>query len=469
MRSLRSAWVALGALVALIALRAASTPAWPDDWDGVGFVEAVTRFDLDHFIPHPPGYPVYVALLRAARLFTHDPTLAANAVAVSAGVAAIVLLTLATARVLGWGRAAWLGVFVAIVPLVWRTSTAIGSEAPALAFASAAVFGGTRTRRSASWWIGLSVGLGLGARLSWAPLLLPLLALAPRGARFRTLLVASAATLAWCAPFIAVVGAKHLVALARTHAIGHFQVWGGSALSEPGLERFVWLARDVFVDGLGIDRDPVGIAIGATSLVLAGLGWSAWRANDSSRRAAFARPLLVLVPYLAWIALGQNLHHQPRHALPIVVAVAGVLALAASTSSRARAAGALLFVLVAARTVIDAHSRRTIAPPGEQLVALADSLPAGVTVFGGPSVRFFELEPQPHVAGINVGTLGDVRLALGRLSPLPSRVLVTSEVEGLSLSSYPLVHVATLCRPERIERRAPCIDVLDWKAPFLRR
>jgi hypothetical protein len=462
MRSLRSAGLAVGALVGLATLRALTTPPWPDDWDGVGFVESVTRFDLDHFVPHPPGYPVYVALLRAAAVFSCEPMLAANVVAVVAGIAAVALLTLATACAYAWSEAAWVGLFVALAPLVWRTSTAVGSEAPALALASAAVFGATRTGRAASWWIGVSVGLGLGVRLSWAPLFLPLLALAPRGERLRALLLASAATLAWVVPFVAVVGAKHLLVLARTHATGHFEVWGGSALSEPGRRRMVWLARDAFVDGLGLDRDPLGIAIAALTLSLAWFGMGAWR-----KAGRPVRPLLVTLPYLVWIALGQNLHQQPRHALPLVVALAGALALAAATSPRARLVGGVLLALMAARTATDAYARRTIPPPGEQLVALVQKFPSGAAAFGGPSARFFEL--ARGATGVTVGTLGDVQLALGRLSPLPSRVLVTSELQDLEKSSYPLIHIDTLCRPPRVDRRAPCIDVFDWKVPFLRR
>jgi hypothetical protein len=311
--------------------------------------------------------------------------------------------------------------------------------------------------------VGIALGLGLGVRVSWAPLFVAMIALAPRGERLRATGVATLATLAWAVPFVRMVGLQHLVALARTHAKGHFEVWGGSAINEPGVMRLAWLARDVFVDGLGVGMDVIGVGIGALAVTLACLGLAS--------RPRVGAWLLVPLPYLAWIALGQNLHQQPRHALPMVASVAAALAVAATTGPRARIVGGALLALVAARTALDAHDRRTTPPPGAQLVALARSLPRGVATFAGPSARFFELDPGAGKApiGINVGTLGDVRLALGRLSPLPSRVLVTSEVEGLAQSTYPLEHVATLCRPPRTDRRAPCLDVFDWKAPFLRR
>lgn len=451
------------ALVALTSVRALSAPPWPDDWDGIGFVQSVTRFDLDRFSPHTPGYPVYVALLRLAALAPCTPIAAANAVAVVTGVAAIAFLVAAISRAFG-ATAAWTaGAVVASCPLVWRVSSGVGSEAPAFAFAAMALFGATRSARDAPWWIGAAIGLGLGVRLSWAPLFLAFLFLAPSGGRSKAALAALLSTLAWAVPFLAIVGPFHLAALARAHATGHFEVWGGTVIREPGPRRLVWLARDLFVDGIGVDGDPLGVAIGVVAAVLAALGLHAWWKSGTPLRAAALFPL----PYLLWIGVGQNLQQQPRHALPIVVFLALGLALAANVSKLARALSATLLALLAFRTFLDARARLTIAPPGEQLVAFAVSSPVPTAVYGGPSARFFELDGDPM--GRAAATLGDVRLAVGHLRTLPRRVLVTSELEGVATSAYPLSHIATFCRPPRIDRRAPCLDVFDWQAPFLRR
>ena len=57
---------AVAPMALLLLLLAVSAPPWPDDWDGLGFLASIKKFDMDHFAPHPPGYPVYVALLRAS-------------------------------------------------------------------------------------------------------------------------------------------------------------------------------------------------------------------------------------------------------------------------------------------------------------------------------------------------------------------------------------------------------------------
>lgn len=433
--------LALGAVGLLLAL---SAPPWPDDWDGLGFVASIDRFDLARFSPHPPGYPVYVALLRLASRFGGHVA-AANAVAVVSGVTAVALIGDALEQAKLAPRT-WALAIVA-VPLAWRASSAIGSEAPALACAALAVFALMRRMPIV---VGVAVGLGLGVRLSWAPVYAALLLLVVER-RARAWVSVACATAAWLVPLVAIVGAARLDALLRAHFAGHAARWGGTAVTEPGVGRVVLLARDVFVDGLGVDADVLGVAIAASAAALAVVGVAAWRAArwHGARAAA-----IVLVPYAAWIAVGQNLRQQPRHALPLVVALAASLVVVAARSSpRVRALAAVIALLVAARTFTDATSRRATPPPGAQLAEwMRDH--EGV-VFGTASVRFLESTPVAARAG-GASTLGDVVLGIARRER-PARVYATSEVRGAADGAL----VAELCRPPRIDRRAPCLRVYD--------
>ncbi|HEX8794768.1 MAG TPA: glycosyltransferase family 39 protein [Polyangiaceae bacterium] len=457
-------WLVLGGFAALLY---ASAPAWPDDWDGVGFVESVRDFDLARFHPHPPGYPVYVALLRAAALLMRDPMRACALVAALSGAAAVAFAWLAARRLAG-ERSAWaVAALVGATPLVWHACSGVGSEAPALACAAACAWACIAPPRRAWVALGVAVGLGLGVRLSWAPLYLAALVLAPRAMRARAAGVAALACAMWAAPLVAIVGAGRLVELLTTHFAGHAERWGGTVVTEPGAVRLAWLARDVLVDGLGAGSDVVGIVVAIAIAVASASAMAAWK------RAGWRgwRPALVLVaPYLLWIALGQNLRDQPRHALPLVALLAAALALPAGLSRRAFAIVSALALALALRTALDAHARRTVPPPGAQLVALVRAQPDadGIAVFGTSSVRFFELtELAPRA--FTAGTLGDVQLRLSRIESLPSRVWLTSEVQTRGETRWPLVPVATLCRPPRLDRRMPCLDVQEWQAPFLRR
>jgi dolichyl-phosphate-mannose-protein mannosyltransferase len=462
------------ALSSYAALLFSTAPSWPDDWDGVGFVESVRDFDLASFRPHPPGYPVYVALLRAAAVLVGAPIRACVLVAVASGAVAIAFAWDAARRASG-DRAAWMvATLVGTSPGVWRACSGVGSEAPALACGAACVWAlavsHERPGSIASWIaptaLGVAAGLGLGVRLSWGPLYVAALAIAPRGGRARARWTAAAACAAWVVPLVLAVGAARLWELSAQHFSGHAARWGGTMATEPGSVRLVWLARDLFVDGLGAGSDALGLATGVLLVLAATLALACWRA---ARWRGWQSALVVVTPYLLWIGLGQNLRDQPRHALPLVVLLAAGLSLPSGRARGALPVAAALAVAASIRTAADAKARRSIPPPGEQLVELARMQPSPnrLAVFGGASVRFFETTELASRALV-AGSLGDVRMDLTHLDELPSRVWVTSEIAGLSDSRWPLERVADLCRPPRLDRRMPCLAVYTWKLPFLR-
>ncbi len=450
----------------------ASAPPWPDDWDGVGFLESIRTFDLERFRPHAPGYPVYVALLRVAAAVAGSPIGACALVAALGGAASAALLWSAVRRAAGEG-AAWIAAAcVSVAPIAWRACTVAGSEGPALACLAACAWGlaaGTgREARPArgSVVLGLGVGLGLGIRLSWAPAFASALALCPRAGRGRAWAVAAAACAAWLVPFVLVVGPARLVASYATQLAGHAGRWGGTVLTEPGVARLGWLARDLLRDGLGIEADALGVTIGALLGATAAVGAWEWIGRGApGRRAA----LVLAAPYAAWIAVGQNLRDQPRHVLPLVLLAAAAAGALAARSRSGAALAAALAMAMAARAGSDARARRRFPPAGQQLVELARAQPQAdrLAIFGAASVRFFE---PTELAGIAraARSLGDVGLDLTRYDELPHAVWVTSELEGLASSRWPLTRVATLCRPARLDRRLPCLDVFAWRAPFLR-
>ena len=382
--------------------------------------------------------------------------------AVACGVIAAIAFAWSAWRAWGPRFAAPIAALAWIAPLAWRATTAIGSESPALMLAAIAILGATFEARAAAWIVGASVGLGLGVRASWAPLFVATIALVPRGARLRASLVAALATVAWLVPFVAVVGPRELASLVGAQAAGHFTTWGGAAITDVGFaSRASWLARDLFVDGLGAGTDALGVAIALR--------------RSPSPRSASARGARAAWPTRGWPSPcsrrtssgSRSVKISTRSRVtrsPVVVAIAAALgrrpprrappAPSASCSSRSSPR---------APPATPSRAARESPPPGAQLVALADASPSRpVAVFGGPSARFFDLASHDGVVVFTAGSLGDAQLALGRLPSLPSRVLVTSELEDVA-PTRDLVHAATLCRPPRIDRRAPCLDVYDWR------
>jgi hypothetical protein len=430
-------------------------------------MESVRDFNLAAFRPHPPGYPVYVAALRVAAAVVRAPMQACVLVAIASGVTALALTWDAARRAAG-ERSAWIAAaVVGTAPGVWRACSGVGSEAPALACAAACAWGWAALReqtsasRAGATILGLGAGLGLGVRLSWAPIYVLALAGAPRGARRRAWVTGVVGCAAWALPFVAWVGPARLAGLYVEHARGHAARWGGTTWTEPGAVRLLWLVRDVFVDGLGVGSDVLGLTIGALVAVAAARGLAGWRL---ARWRGWRAAIVAIVPYLTWIALGQNLRDQPRHALPLVAALAAALALSPAVSRAAFLLTGALALAISMRTASDAHARRTIPPPGEQLVQLARRQPSPdrLAVFGGASVRFFETTELAAHAFV-AGSLGDARMQLTRLDELPARVWVTNEVLGPDDSRWQLDPVDTLCRPPRLDRRMPCLAVYAWR------
>src|SRR4029078_4194286 len=53
-------------LLLFLALHLALLPRTLEDLDSINFALGVRHFDVAHHQPHPPGYPVYIALSKAS-------------------------------------------------------------------------------------------------------------------------------------------------------------------------------------------------------------------------------------------------------------------------------------------------------------------------------------------------------------------------------------------------------------------
>ncbi len=77
----RTCVIALGLFVALTRLYAISHSLW--DWDEALFASALHHYDVSQHHPHPPGFPLFFALARFARIFIDDDFHALRAISVA--------------------------------------------------------------------------------------------------------------------------------------------------------------------------------------------------------------------------------------------------------------------------------------------------------------------------------------------------------------------------------------------------
>jgi hypothetical protein len=77
----RTCVIILGIFVALTRLYAISHSMW--DWDEALFASALHHYDVAQHHPHPPGFPLFFALAKLARIFIHDDFHALRAISVA--------------------------------------------------------------------------------------------------------------------------------------------------------------------------------------------------------------------------------------------------------------------------------------------------------------------------------------------------------------------------------------------------
>ncbi|MEP7010224.1 MAG: hypothetical protein ABJC13_07870 [Acidobacteriota bacterium] len=116
---LRLAALVAGVVAVLIRIPFAARRMW--DHDSIQFALGVERYDLAAHHPHPPGYPLYIGLLKLLRLAGIEPLAGMVGLAIlSGGVGAAAMLLLATR--LSGGKL-WVGIFAAALfatnPLLW--------------------------------------------------------------------------------------------------------------------------------------------------------------------------------------------------------------------------------------------------------------------------------------------------------------------------------------------------------------
>ena len=449
-------WRVVAASLVVGALRWMARARIADDYDSIGFVRGMARFDMAALQPHFPGYPVYIALGHALTWLGCAPLTAATLVsslAAAATAAAVWRLgcvaadrAAAHSRAGGWAALA----LYAAAWLPWLLGGAALSDATATAFVAIAFALVTVDGAAAAALAGVAMALAIGTRVSYWPLALSFaVVVARRPARRAALAGAVAGTLAWLAPFIALVGAGELARLGRTHLYGHFTSWGGSVVTQSSVPLRLWtFARALVYDGLFAHWLALALAaplVGWSLLVL-------WR--SPARRAA----LVVALPYAAWVLVAQNVVEQPRHVLPLVTFAC--VAVGAALSRRSLAAVAAVALALAASAPL-AWQRAHTPPAAAQAaawIAARFGAPNAAAVFGGRSLRFFELV-APSVVTRTRTWLSEVDVELARLDVLPKHLWITSEVELDATRARRVGDGPTFCRDARIDRAQPCLGL----------
>jgi len=377
-------WLLVACLLAVAPSRLLFIPGIPWEQDEALFAAAAFDTDLEQRRPHPPGFPLWVAVSKLSLAALGDPILGLQLVSALASILMVLLL----ARL--WG--AWLGpplgtaaaLLFAFLPGVLFHSPRAFTTTPALALAClAAVLWLEPGRRRL-----LSGSAALAAAILVRPLLAPplavlwLAAMALRRERWASSALSAVTTaLLTAAGFLPIVldagGLGAFLATVRGHGL---EQWSA-------LPTAVWTIGD-----LGVVRSVGGWQAFLVLLVLCAIGAAAVaRRNPRLTAAWFA----VLATTAVWI-LGAHNPALPRYSLPLLALLCGpaVAGAAALLRSEGRAVAAAS-VAAALSTCWALPALRTQAeepfPPLAALTA-AQGLPlAGSVVTDGGLSPFSDL------------------------------------------------------------------------------
>jgi hypothetical protein len=362
-----------GAVFLFVALHVLALPRTLEDLDSVNFALGVESFDLSAHRPHPPGYPVYIAVATVSDIvvgaaFPSWPRDRRAAVglavwSVAAGVVALLaLVRLWIAIGLSPTQALWAAGLAVASPLFWLTAARPISDVPGLAAAlvvQAGLLQGLRVLREhgdrplpAIWvWAACGAGLAIGIRTQTLWLTLPLLAwcvgeLVVRRRWRDAVTVTSAAVgggLLWLVPMVVVSGgwSAYLDVLAAQGTEDFVGVEMLATQPSWALLREA-LARTFLTPWLHPVLAPVvmvGAAVGLVRLMVRG-----------SRILALL--LLCFWPYLVFHLTFQETA-TIRYSLPLVVPVAALVVVAVAALPRRVAAG--VFGGVLAGTLLVGH------------------------------------------------------------------------------------------------------------------
>lgn len=326
---------------ALLALHLPFLPASLEDLDSINFALGLRDFEVAEHRPHPPGYPVYIAVAKLvdaamaplAWLGWRSPLSSeSHALGIVSLLGAVAAVWALVALLTHWStrdrvRVANVGALLTVTsPLFWMTAVRPLSDMLGLAFALAAQALTVRAATVGEFIAAAFVaGFGAGVRSQVVWLTLPLLGLAvwsrPTAERRRTGLAALAAygvgALLWAIPLMVLSGgpAAYLRALASQ---GGEDFTGVAMLATQPSPRLLLAA--LYATWLA----PWGVwPIGAMVLLTAVYG-AARLLQSSPRRVVWV--LVAFGPYALFHLVFQETA-TTRYALPLVVPVAFLAAI----------------------------------------------------------------------------------------------------------------------------------------------
>ncbi len=430
-----SAAASVAALAALLASRVLLLAAGPWEQDEALMACGVVDFDPARHMPLPPGFPLWIAIGKAARLAgVHDPVHALQFASAAFSVASVWALVGLWDRVAGRAVALAGAVLAAFIPGVWFHAGRAFSETPSAALAVIGFALWLRCGRDGFVPGVAAMTCAALVRPPLAPFFVLTVVIASWWARREPLRLAAGAA----------VGAALLVVVTVPAALaaGGWRLLADVSVVHAG-EHFATLGTEPWAfAGLGLVRGLATVPAALAFLALAAVGWWTWRTALGGRWWAGT---LAGAALLALVLLMDNRTY-PRYFVLVWLLAATPAAAGAALLARSRVGGAALASAAAfafgawawpAMLYVHRHelpvvaSLRAVAAEGHGVLVIEDQL------FSFRNLA--ELSGWLHVDSLRVAELGGARRGL---AGFPTWLLGEGDGQDLSCSASRVVETA---------------------------
>ena len=324
-------------LVSCIGSRLLSTIYYIEDLDSLRFALSMVDYNVSKLQPHFPAYPVFCW---TAKLLYAIIRRYALAFSLLGGLSTFftIFFTLKIAKIQNTTRMGKIAIFVLFMnPLLWLMSNRYMPDSMGVACLLASLYFTTAETESRKHpplcgpnCVGfLLAGILLGIRLSYLPLLVPVLFVRlKRPERLKYIIAGTIGILVWFIPLLYMTGWKALITAAQGQSYGHFSDFGGAVSTNPEFWlRLTKIFESLWADGFGLYWWGRHFITACTTIIIGIIVVFSWKPSFkkwtaeklSGEDSILPNPIFIgCIIYLVWIFLGQNVIHKSRHVLPLL-------------------------------------------------------------------------------------------------------------------------------------------------------
>lgn len=308
-----------------------------EDIDSLRFALSAIEFNILDSRPHFPGYAIFCFFLQIIYFFVQNIGLTFSLI----GGFSIFLIIVFIKKILQELKIVdtfYFTILLVFNPLLWLMSNRYMPDTMGLSFLVISLYFLIKIVRNHEKrdyiFLGISLALLTGIRLSFLPFFLPIFYLINDKKFIYTVVYFFLGVLLWLMPLVYITGYNNLVNIFLNDFHGHFFKWGGTVLSSNAsyFDRLIKIFEFTFSDGFSFwseGRNWTTILntffLSLASIILI----VSKRKSFSLRiRKEYVIILLCYLSYFLWIYFFQNIKYKSRHIIPFIPVLTMIFSIA---------------------------------------------------------------------------------------------------------------------------------------------